>query len=255
MNKEYMMFNGKTIVSTDNDGLKVIPNYENPEEVLKQENLVETIDNLIKVLLERKENTKLAKVNITKHLSLKICLIAVPLLLGFIFRIIFGLDLSFVTTKLGTISLPEYLSIAMAYGFIISDFIELTIGRYFDKKDCQRKRDAYDSSIEYLQKRKAKEEKILYDMKQHNKVEGENKVNVNSVKIHDPEALSEIERFILINYRGRLNLKKYYRRYLQGNLQFTLEKEKELNNLDYYIDFIEEKGPKLIKNFKTSDKY
>jgi len=255
MNKEFIKLNGNTVVSSDNDELKIVPNYQNPEEVLKQENLVEMINKKIEELQEKKNNTKPSKFNFKKVLPFDLTLILMPLLIGGIIKFVFGFEPAMEVTKFGTISSPLYMSIWTTWICLCAKISNLTLGKFFDKRECKKKIEAYESSIEYLQNKKIEEERKLSSIKNKNRVEQEEKVIVGPIKIHDLEALKEIERFVHINYNGRLNLKKYYRDYLDGTLQFTLKKEGELNNLDNYLDFIEDNGPRLIKEFRTSDKY
>lgn len=61
MNKEYTYIDGKVIISYENGKKTPVDYYDNLDEILIQENLIETIEN--KILLLEKESNAYKKYN------------------------------------------------------------------------------------------------------------------------------------------------------------------------------------------------
>lgn len=252
MNKQYICKDDKVIVSNEEGLLREIPNYNNLEEILEQENIIDNIEKEINRLIILRDNPKPLSKHFQKGIKYAL-LILVPVIIELLSK---GLHFPIATyeTPIGIMSVTSAMELCIAVGLIIGEAINM----YRDNKE-QTERDntkkGLEASINYLNKVLNKEYIKLNKLNKENNVTYDNDFEVGTIKIHDPKYLSEIDNYKMVNYKVCSNIKKYYKHYLSGTLHFLLEKENDINNFDNYYDVIEEEGPKLIKNFRHTDMY
>ena len=254
MNKEYYANNDKIIVSNESGELRELPNYDNYQERLNTENIIEELDSTIN-FEEYMKNTypvdEGKDIKISKIL-LNLIIIFAPILIGGMLKDA-GINLPLVYMSSIVMSVPTLASIVLGIGVVLVNGVK-AIKKYKTNKMNKRMRLSYEASIDYLKEVKKEKESKLALLEQDNTITNKTPV-IGKVTIDNEELLKDIVKEKDFYRKAGFNLYKYYRHYLDGTLHFVLEKENDINNLDRYIDYIEEKGPKLIKNFRHTERY
>ena len=255
MNKEYVIDKDKVFVSQENGKIKELPNYDVTKEILETENIIEELDRIIDFREYMKNTNVPIEKDEKKEAIISGTLVFAPMVCGALLKYIFGINPEIVNISESiTISIPVLTSIAMA-GLVMVNSIFSGIKKRNYKKQCERVQRGYDISNEYLKNKKKEAEDRLLMLNQIKEPNTNNDVRISKVTIHNDELLKDINNEKDFRFHAGYNLDKYYKHYLDGTLQFVLDKKDKVNELDNYIDFIEEEGPKLIKNFRHSDMY
>jgi hypothetical protein len=252
MNKEYFIENDRVHVQNEKGDTKYIPNCDNLDELLVQENILEAIEKKIieqeSLKQDLKTNNSHLRVDIINGLFVTIAPFIVTLLLK-----IFGVNIPIYETIFGKVSSTIYCASLM----LIASTLRTIYDAIRDQKINKRNKEIINGanlSLNYLNKVHHEEELKLKKLKKYKK-EIVNHENKDNTKVIDSPRIKEIEKVKVVNYKLGKKFMKYYRSYLSGTLHFELEKEHDINNMDLYYDLIEEYGPKLVKNFRHTDMY
>lgn len=241
MNKEYILKDGKALIIDDTNNDETIKYYDNLDNVLIKENLIETIEESIKSL-EKKESKLTNDINYQKKqrkytiyfsLSLSIILTILVSILGgnitLIERIISTLTLS------GMVVVPSCFIVA-GLVYIIDTF---EINKLIHQKT------GVNSQLKFLKKELAKEielkDKLKMDLSCTN-----NTINLKRIKVNDIEALKELREKVLQYYHIGYNKKKFNKYYQNNELEEIVDKE----DIELVKEILEEKGPILAKKKK-----
>lgn len=244
MNKEYIYIDGKVIVKDENGNQTPIEYYDNLDEVLVQENLIETIENQILDL--ENESQKLKKENKGRYLPKLLLLTALLLLvimpalftylgnIGLVSTsILFGINKGVLTSYLLSI---VFLPIAALLDFTV----------YSNRKKSIKEEKGINSLLEFLKNRIVIEKENLVKLKQEKSREKENK-EFRVVKVNDLEMLkifrNNMELYFDLGYNGN----KYYKYYQQNKLDAKLDKYYNDKGIEIAKKYLEEKGPTLVK--------
>ena len=260
MNTEFRVDNDKVIVSDKNGVLRELPNYANTEEILELENLIEELKRRIHFTNYMRDCNKPQKPKIFRTFVLDVILISIPFIIALILKVFYNIDPP--TFNIGLTSLYKLpISIAISAGVIgVIDAISL-FRLHRKNKDILRIRRSYEVCIEYLNEQLKEAEQKLARLNKENSMNTSNNYNtknngeIKKINIENMDLFKQIVEQERFYESAGYNLDKYYRHYLDGTLQFVLDKKGEVNKLDKYIDFIEEKGPTLIKDFRHSERY
>ena len=241
MNKEYVYNNGKITIIDELGKKKNEEYYENIDEVLVLENVIETMENEIKKLEEEcKKNEK----NKTNKLF---CL--VPILGSGIISLIAPLLIMPTLTNESITSLindPFYSNYILTLTSIIFP-IGITIGttlsifEYLEYQKEIKKNAGIVSKLDYLKKEiiiKREQLKVL----QNNKFIENKKNETRIVKVNDINDLKKLKDEMDQYYELGYNIDKYYKYYDKGNLDDNLPKYVDVNYAKEYI-----KQKKLVK--------
>ena len=192
MNKSYVYIDGKVILE-NKKGKKYAQNVcNNTYDIVKQENLIETIDDNIKDIEEEKENTKLDKVFYRTMKMLSILAVFLPIISALIGTILFYKPNSLLVNdififnqndliitnilKFFNIShINETIYYSLNCIFSLGSMIIVPIGIIFGtatqilykkkQKEVLEERAGYDKVLEYLKARKLNEEETLAKLK------------------------------------------------------------------------------------------
>ena len=243
MNKDYMIINGKTIVSDEKGNKRLVRYNGNIDEVLEQENVVETIENSINELKDdvmkfsKKKNKKF--IPFTTILTTIMTTTLPPILFYYL------LDPKVFVTEIqsifGTINQGLLLSIAVAAPIIplgiISDIVSYRREKNY-KKECQSKVCEYD----YLCKQLVEEKEKLSELNEKNNVQkSSNNIEVKQISTNTKKISDKLGIYENLGY----NYDDYYRLYKDGYIDKLrgVYTEDELSEVEEYM---KEKGPRLV---------
>ena len=255
MNKEYVIDKDKVFVSKGNGEIKELPNYDVTKDILETENIIEELERLIKFSEYMKGTYAPIENAGIKDAVISATLVFSPMVCGALLEYLYNINTGIINISESiTLSTPVFISTIMAGLVMVGNIVKGIKDRNY-RKQCENIQRGYDISNEYLRNKKKEAEDRLLMLNQIKELNTNNDVKITKFTIHNEELLKDIMKENEFRYHAGCNLDKYYKHYLDGTLQFVLEKRNEVNELDNYIDFIEEEGPKLIKNFRHSDMY
>lgn len=251
MNKEYIYIDGKVIISDENTKQKPIEYYDNLDDVLVQENLIETIEDRI---AELEKESKLYKKYNRKHyipiilpMVILMTTIGVPIMLYFLT----GTNplTASVNTTFGVVNQDVLLSFIFSIVFLpLGASIEFNM--YLQHKNSLKKEKGVNSELEFLQKQLIEEKQVLEDLKKDKKRDKETK-EFRVVEVDDKQQLKALKGYLNLYFDLGYNGEKYFRYYQQGKLDDKLRKYYTDSDIEVAKEYLEEKGPTLIKNKKN----
>lgn len=249
MNKEYIYIDGKVIIKDEKGNHTPVEYYDNLDEVLIQENVIETIEKRISTL-ENKSNeykeTKYFPYSIIAEPLLT--LIGVPVLIS-----LSGLNVFTTTayTSFGTMNLAVVIgTISCIIGIPVAVCYEL--GMYSQHKTRLKKAKGIDSELEFLKVQLKHEKEKLIELTEAKKRNNENK-EFRVVEVNDLERLNKLASWLDLYYDLGYDLEKYYKYYQKGKLDSKLGKRYNENGIEAAKEYLEEKSKTLIKK-KTKSK-
>ena len=259
MNNKYICSDREVIITDTNGDIRKDLNYDNIGEILAQENIVESIEN------EIEENNKLlGKLEDPGKNAYKEVILVI---LAMFFTMFLCYNVATPSTQVVEDSLLDILmkaynlsSKAVATIFpipfgLIAAAAAYTIKHNEIKTYNQAKRNLIGSNL-FLNKQLEKEKNKLEELNAKKEVVIAKKSENNPITVNDKEKKAKL-RLDLANIALVLrDIKKYYRSYSNGNLIETFKENNICGDEDisYLEEFIDENGPKLIKNFKPKNK-
>lgn len=247
MNKEYTYIDGKAIIKDENGNQTPVEYYDNLDEVLVQENVIETIEDKIAYLEKESENYK--KYN-KKHyipvlfpLCMLMTTVGVPAMYYW-----FGHSMVYVNT-INTIFGPmnEALLYSSLFSALYLPFVGLVeFSMYRKHKDSLKKEKGINSALEFLKKQIIEERENLVALKKV-KARTEEKKEFRVVKVDDLEKLKAVKSWLSLYYDLGYNGQKYYEYYQKGKLDAKLRKYYNDNGIGAAREYLEEKSPVLVK--------
>ncbi len=246
MNKEYTYIDGKVIVSDENGKQTLIDYYDNLDEILIQENLIETMEDKISIL--EKESKEYKKHN-TKHYIPFFLLMALMIIVAFSVLFIHGLENLYISTSIGEMNLKLFMFIAIsAITLPAAGFMELD--RYIKYKNWLKREKGINSELEVLKQQIMVEKEKLVELKSKKTRTNENQ-EFRVVEVNDLERLKTLKGWLNLYYDLGYNGEKYYKYYQQGKLDAKLGKHYNDLGIEIAKEYLEEKGPTLVKRRKN----
>ena len=251
MNKGYVEIGDIVIISDEDGNHTQSEYYDNLDQVLVQENVIEEMEERIQELRKESKNYPLVKKKYTPYLiySAVAAVLVTPIIIG----ILTGTNpyLESVDTVYGTVN--EALFHSLAFGAIVLPFTSLlTIPDYFNYKERVKKGKGINSELEFLKKQVEKEKEILTSLKKH-KTKDNLSTEILSKKVDDLQELKALREKLVLFYDLGSNEKKYYRYYQQGKLDEKLHEQCGTLDVDMVKEHLQEKGPTLVKK-RTNNK-
>lgn len=241
MNKEYTYIDGKVIISDENDNKTQSEYYDNLDEVLVQENLIEFMEGKIHSL--EKESQLYKKNNVRRYIpvalpmTLLLSTIGPSLLINNAFN-------TYVDTIFGTMNL------ALAAGIPITlSLLPIGVGTelilYNEYKNSLKREKGINSELVFLKEQIVKEKESLDDLKLDRTRNNEN-TDFRTVKVDDLQQLKVLRDYLNLYYNLGFNGEKYYQYYQDGKLDEKLQKYYSDTGIQLAKEYIEEKGPSLV---------
>ena len=253
MNKEYFYINEKLIIEDEKLVKKVVEYSDNFEEILIQENLIETMEKksqeLEKKLNANKENNK-PYIPYIVPAALFAILIAKPVM-----GTVFGIDTTMmIDTIFGTMNFLTPI-LGLTAVLVLPLTIVMEILSYSQYRINKKSRRSDVAEYEYLQKeleiQKVKLEELKKDKTKDNEFNEEFKVG----KVDDLEVLNKLRNWLILYSNLGYNTEKYYRLHQKGKLEEKLKRDGYTEfACECAKEFIEEKGPVLTRKL-TLPKY
>lgn len=250
MNKEYTYIDGKVMVRDENGNQTLIDYYDNLDEVLIRENLIETMENKISSL--EKESKDYKKHN-TKHY------IPFFLLMGLITTvgapaIFYGLGNTAVYTSTISTTFGEVNQAVFFTGLFSATVLPITalaeLNMYKWHKDSLKREKGTNSELEFLKQQILEEQEKLVELKKEKTRTNENQ-EFRVVEVNDLERLKTFEGWLNLYYDLGYNGEKYYQYYQQGKLDDKLGTYYTDVGIEIAKEYLEEKGPTLVKRRKN----
>lgn len=253
MNKEYTYIDGKVIISDENDNKTQSDYYDNLDEVLVQENIIETMEGKIQEL--EKESKSYKKYNRKHYIPVIFPMVVLMSTIGapIMFNLLTGTNsfATYVDTIFGTISQALATSIPMSICFLpLGAGIELTM--YKDYKTSLKIEKGINSELDFLKKQIEKEKECLEGLKQESTRDKE-KTDFRTVKVDDLQQLKALRSYLDFYFDLGYNGEKYYQYYQDGQLDKKLQKYYTDTGIQLAKEYIEKKGPSLVLRRNTNN--
>lgn len=257
MNKEYIYIDGKIIVRDEN-GISFQKEYtDNIEDILVQENVLETINKEIESLEEEREKHQIHKKNrffpsfFCELFFYFLFIVAASFLVCSIEGSLQG-DIHLYTSKVDT-----------AFGSINNVFLHVIFGLfifspvvffqqlslYCNYKNRQKEEMGIESELNFLKKEFEKQSEILDNLKKNCQRKQKN-LEYRTEKVNDFERLEELKCLFDLYYQIGYEQEKYLAYYQKEILEKKLGTHYEDTDLERIKDYIEEKEPVLTKKRK-----
>lgn len=245
MNKEYIYLDGKVIVEDENGNKKLTDYQDNIQEILVQENLIETMENELKELSNVINTTKGNEKRYVPYIvpaAIFAILIAKPVM-----GALFGVDTAMtIDTIFGTMNFMTPI-LGVTGAIIIPGATALELLSYSHYKFNKKGRRATIAKYEYLQKQLEIEKETLKKMKKNKEKNNESNEFKNG-KVDDLEKLIALKSWLTFYSNLGFDTEKYYKLYQNGELEETLKRDGYSENAcNCAKEFIEEKGSVLTK--------
>lgn len=242
MNKEYVYIDGKVIIEDENGNKKVQQYSDKTEEILVQENLIETIEERIKKLGER-----IKKNNISNKPYIPVILPTVIFALIIVMPIVnlLGVNTDIINTIFG--SMNELSLIWGVVSFLIlplSILMELQL--YRDNKHLINRKRGDIVEYEYLINQLSKEKEKLEKLNISQTITSKN-VDYKVEKVNDLNKLRELQNWLILYNDLGYEIEKYYTYYQQGKLEEKLNKYYNEYGIAAIKEYLEKNGPKLVR--------
>lgn len=244
MNKEYVYKDGKATIIDENNNQKTVDYYDNLDEVLVKENLIEKMEKDITVLEEKVSRYESKPFNRLICWAPFLSMTLLPLILGPIISNFFGLNES-VNTIIGMVSKGTL------NGVIVSSLLFLPSLAYtsvllIGEREKQKEQKGNEMQLKHLKKSLvlAKEhlEKLKLDKTNTNEIEDSFVSKVGSNK-----ELRKLNRESLFYYKLGYNEEKYFKYYQQGTLENHLSKFDNYREIPLANQYFQEKEKVLQK--------
>lgn len=248
MNKEYKYVNDKAIVSDEEGNQKVVEYYDNLNEVLRRENLLEEIESKITKLEEEKAQFRESEKYIP--IVFPMVLLATFILVPILFKILgIGGELKMpIDTILGTMNKYTFFTgIISLVSLPLGALCELSF--YNNYRSIKKEERAIDAEIDYLRKVLVSQKEFLEQLKKDKTKEKECE-NFKTIIVDDMDLLINLREHLGLYYKINYDIDKYYKYYQQGNLSDKLSNSYNENGIEMAKEILEEKGPVLVKKRK-----
>lgn len=253
MNKEYIYKDGKALIIDENDNQKTVNYYDNLDEVLVQEDLIESMEEEIKKLEKEtsqyKKESKFSRKFWVWYPFLLFTfapLIMIPLLSNF-----FGVNGMINTSLFGTISRGTFLGLIATPLFAIPGSL-LTLAIYSKEKGLEQEQKGKETQLEYLKRNLVEQKENLEELKS-DKTSSKEVEGFYVSKVDNIEALKKLRNFLSFYYDLGYNEEKYFRYYQKGKLDSYLGKFVNDAGIQFANQYFEEKGPTLVKKNNTKE--
>ena len=246
MNVSYTYIDGKAIIFDENGNQVPVEYYDNLDEVLIQENIVETIENKIKELGDIKVLSKKRFIP-----STTICITIAILIAPIIINLISGINIYTMPSNpiFGEMSLFKFIVISSAITIVPLSLL-LDINEHSIYNSNVNIQNAKKYELDFLKKQLVEEKQKINDLKNEKKKEKED-FTFSVVKVNNVEQLKHLKHYVELYYSLGHDIEKLYKYLENGTLEDKLSKTYKSEDIQLAKQFLEENGPKLIKRMKS----
>lgn len=243
MNKEFTHVNNQAIIKDETGNTKIIPYYDNLEQVLIQENVIELIEEEMKKVIENYEYFKDKEFNYIPFATLSLSFLgyfAMPELFKAIGAPEEWLNqMGRIWTNYETI---KYMGLFMG----IPSGLLMDYSNFNSCNENRKRKNAVTSKKELLEKQIEFEKELLEDLqndKTNSRIQTENDYEI--ININNDLVRKNVQNLINFFYNLGYNEKKLYRSFIKDKL----DKYYSGNLLRIANEYFEEKGPILARKY------
>ena len=245
MNTEYTRIENKVVVRNEEGQNRVVPNQDNIEEILITENTIEEMENKKKEVQEQIKKF-MEKCNMPSSSSFFHNIL--PFLIGVVAPLSVVPICKYLGTPEDTLSVIDRVkNVVMCFTTIPST--ALSLEKLLENKYKEHEERALNTQLQMLNKRINDENKRLETLQNN---------NINTITncfetklINNDEIRENVETYCDLYYECSFDLEGYYDYYLRnGKLPKRIERKYDQTSQDMFKEYIEEKGPVLIKTRK-----
>lgn len=246
MNTEYTCVDEKVVVRDENGCNKVIPYQDNIEEVLISEN---TIEELEKKREEINKNIKNYIKRCNWPVLLKVLRNILPIIIGIAVPLLVGPALEyFGATEYVQLVAERIRNVVMCFTVLPSTAI--CIGNFLEDKYKNKEERALNTQMQMLNEGLNEEQEYLKKLKNDSKKTITR--DYKTITINNNEIKENIDTYCDLYYDCSYNLEDYYKYYLKYNrLPKDIRKSYTKEGQEIVKEYLEEKGPVLIKSRRT----
>ena len=252
MNKLYVYKDGLALILDDNNNQRTINYYDNLDEVLVNEDLIETMENEIKNLeneisqfKDKPKKSKLFKILLPFLIFTFLPLIATP-----IFGRLYGINNVVDTTLFGPMNLSDLLAISASSLLTIPGALFSKM-EYSSQKDREKTKNGKKVQLESLKKELDEQKEYLNELKK-NKTNSNEKDDIHVKMIDSSNQLENLNNFSSLCFDLGYNEDKYFKYYQDGNLDKCLKNRTNDTGIEYANEYFKEKAPSLSKMKKKN---
>ena len=240
MNQGYTYKEGKAIVKTDKGVKEPIEYYDNLNEALVQENLIETMEN--NILSLEKESEEYKKINKKPY-------IPIYLLTELLMAIVAAPAWAYLLGNSDVyVSFANSIFLIFPVVFLpLGSCIEL--GMYRNHKNLLKEEKGINSELEFLKKQVIVEKEKLNTLKKEKNID-KNNGKIRVVEVSDLELLKRLKKSLDLYFDLGYNEDAYYKYYQNNTLDANLSQDYNGAEIEIAKKYLEEKGPKLTKKRK-----
>ena len=246
MNKGYTYIDGKVIISDENGNHTQSEYYDNLDQILVQENVIEEMESRIQKLTKEVEKYPEAKkryIPMYLYSVLGVILIAPPLLVWTLTGI--NPYLGNIDTVFGSVNQVLFLTLATGSCALPLGLV-FTLTDYSKFRDRAKRGKGLNSELEFLKLQIDKEKETLVRLKEEKTRNNEN-TEFRSTQVNDKQQLEALRSYSELYYVLGYDEKKLSRLYKKGKLDEKLHKYYDDAEIELAKKHLEEKGPVLVK--------
>ena len=239
MNKECIYTEGKVVVIDENYNHRIVNNSDKLEEILVQENIIETMEKRIKELESKLNNGKKNKYFPVITFSV----ISTLILFNLISPYFMGGVMT--DTIFGSINVALFSScVAAIFTFPLAIGIDCEVYSQYKKKNNKLQGNSLE--CEYLKKQIWIEKEKLEELRKEQSLTSDTQ-ELKSEKVDDLKRLIELRyKLSLYNSLG-YNMDKYYRYYHAGKLEEKLSGQYDESSINEIMEYFETKDSYPVK--------
>ena len=253
MNKEYTYLNGECIIEDETGHKRLIEYTDKTDEILIQENLIETLENdLFKARSKyKKEKNREKSIKSSKWFNL-VMLVSPILAFQGAFRILLGPEASEVMMEMHPLLTPFVKGIAVFFSITFggSAFLTTFIDGITNKEQIR----GLESKKEALEKTLEAEKQHLEELNRE-KQKQESSEKFFTKEVDDLETLNDMRNYIELYYDCGVNRKKYEKYYKEGTLEKKLSKRYTPAGIKLIKEWLDQKfiSEKLQEEFEDRE--
>lgn len=247
MNKSYIYLDGKVVIEDENNNKTLTEYYDNLDEVLIQENLIETMEKRIKELEQElglyKDCSGKRYIPFILPFTILLSTIGTPIVL----KLLTGVNPFDIQVNNAWGTMSQAMAMILVASITTIPFATLAeICRHSTYKDSIKKEKAIISEMDFLNKEIEKGKEHLEKLKQEKSRNNEN-TEFRIVEVNDLQYLKALKSYLELYSDLGYNYEKYYQFYEKQQLDKKLEKRYSSKAIKLAKEYFEEKGPTLIK--------
>lgn len=219
MNSTYSRLgNSKALVTNEDGKQRFVDNYDNINEILIEENIIESIENKVNELEE--QNKKYEKKNKRKYIPMMlfISVFFTKIILPSFFSTIDFDNFALLST---IIQFDEMCFLSSS--IIISLAIGTDIGIFIKHRNNIKKQKGIKSELLYLNRRLKSEKRVMRNLLKRSKYIENGKWECN-LAVRSGDKIDDLNKYLELYYNIGYNSDRYYNYYLNGKINEVMKK-------------------------------